>query len=123
MNNNSTISAGQKRLMYFILMLLLLVQINNLQPLSSLKSNSIAYYIHFLITGIIFWIFAAMMFYTANTFVFKSKKLYWVAAILFCLIGISFLIAPFYIYQSIRSLDHSISLLNIKADSLRKIGK
>ncbi len=112
-----------KKYLYLFIIVLLLVQLYNIQPLSSFKIASIEYKIHFILMGTIFWIFSAMFFYTARMYFLNLNKLYWVAAAIFCLLGICMLVLPFYIYQGMTHLDNAIQILDFKADSLRKAGK
>jgi hypothetical protein len=123
MNPNPVSSIIQKKYIYIFLILLLLVQLNNFQPLASLKVNSVAYQIHFAVTGLLYWIFAALLFYTAWTFSTKSLAINWVVAGLFCVFALLMMGLPFFIFHEMAQLDQSIGLLNAKADSLRKLGK
>jgi ABC-type antimicrobial peptide transport system permease subunit len=84
---------------------------------------TVEYKVHFILMGIIYWIFSAILFYSASMYFKHTYKLYWIAAAIFCLIGICMLLLPFYIYLNVSRLDNSIQLLDFKADSLRKIGQ
>ncbi|GEM_PF-2662781 len=112
-----------KKYLYLTLVLLLLVQLYNLQPLSSFKTGTIEYTLHFYLMGIIFWLFAALLFITARTYYLNTNKYYRIPAAIFLLLGIALLILPFFIYNQVVGLDASIQILDQKADSLRKIGK
>jgi fatty acid desaturase len=116
-------SAFPKKYLYLTLILLLLVQLYNLQPLSAFKTGTVEYTLHFFLMGIIFWIFAVILLTTARTYFLNTNKYYWIPAAIFLLLGIALLILPFFIYHEVVRLDASIQILDQKADSLRKMGK
>jgi hypothetical protein len=116
-------SAFPKKYVYLTLILLLLVQLYNLQPLSAFKTGTVEYTLHIFLMGTIFWIFAAILLTTARTYFLNSNKYYWVPAVIFLLLGIGLLILPFFIYHEVVRLDVTIQILDQKADSLRKMGK
>lgn len=117
------VSAFPKNYVYLTLIVLLLVQLYHLQPLSTFKTGTVEYTLHFFLMGLIFWIFAAILFISARTYFLNTNKYYWYPAALFLLLGIVFLILPFFIYHEVLGLDASIQILDQKADSLRKMNK
>ena len=117
------VSPFPKKYVYLTLIVLLLVQLYNLQPLSTFKTGTVEYTLHFFLMGFIFWRFAAILLITARTYFLKTNKYYWYPAALFLLLGIVFLILPFFIYHEVLGLDASIQILDQKADSLRKVSK
>jgi hypothetical protein len=119
----ANVSSFPKKYLYLTLIVLLLVQLYNLQPLSSFKAGTIEYTIHFYLMGIIFWIFGALLLITARTYFLNTNNYYRIPAVIFLLLGIALLLLPFFIYHQVVGLDASIQILDQKADSLRKIGK
>ncbi|MEN9701658.1 MAG: hypothetical protein RIR55_984 [Bacteroidota bacterium] len=122
-NTTEKLSNFPKKYLYLTLVLLLLVQLYNLQPLSSFKTGTIEYTLHFYLMGIIFWLFAALLFITARAYYLNINKYYRIPAAIFLMLGIALLILPFFIYHQVVGLDASIQILDQKADSLRKIGR
>jgi cell division protein FtsW (lipid II flippase) len=120
---SGNLSGFPKKYLYLTLVLLLLVQLYNLQPLSSFKTGTIEYTLHFYLMGVIFWLFAALLLITARTYYLNTNKYYRIPAAIFLMLGIALLILPFFIYHQVVGLDASIHILDQKADSLRKIGK
>ncbi len=123
MKTNSNSFTFPKKYLYIFFVLFLIIQFLNLWPLSTLKVNSIEYYLYFLLIGIIYWMFATILIYSARINFLKTNKLYWAVATLFCIIAIGMLSYPIYVYLHVVKLDTSIQLLDLKADSLRKISK
>lgn len=123
MNTNYSPVWKQKKYVYIFILLLVLVQINNLQPLSGLKTNSVEYLIHMVITGLLFWIFAAILLYTAWTYLTKPNPWYGLVGGIFGVMGILMLALPFLIAYEMSNLDHAIEVLNARAASLRALGK
>lgn len=119
----ANVSSFPKKYLYLTLIVLLLVQLYNLQPLSSFKAGTNEYTIHFYLMGIIFWIFGALLLITARTYFLNTNNYYRIPAVIFLLLGIALLLLPFFIYHQVVGLDASIQILDQKADSLRKIGK
>ena len=110
------------RYLFIMLFALFAFKIINITPLNKIPHETLEYKIHFILIGMLYWLFVIIIFLIGRQLFQKNNVFVKTISIALFIIGLLIIIYPVKMYYEIDSLEKEANYYKNQADRLRKMG-
>lgn len=113
----------ERKFLYAFIFIMVTGRACDTQLVHNVNTSSLAFNLHTIYNGVVFWIFCAISIWAALIETKKKRIISYAFAFLFLISAVCFFCFPFYSYNETVKADKRIAILQKQTDSLRKLGK